>query len=104
MEIPLSVTSCSKSLTKNIETKKLSYVTRMCFKCKIYAKDSKKMLKCISHHKYHIKCVPQSHRQNFDSDDESESFICMACFVFADNSFSDESTNNLFEECRKAYE
>lgn len=76
-------------------------------KCKTYAKDKNQMLKCsFCKHSYHISCVPKSHRENFESDDESESFVCVACYVLDNDDESDddtdESTQNLYEAYRQS--
>ncbi|KAL4716560.1 hypothetical protein ACJJTC_010224 [Scirpophaga incertulas] len=57
------------------------------------------MLKCtLCHLNYHIKCIPLPHRENFDSDDENDGFVCVSCYNVTNDSDSDISSQFLFDE------
>lgn len=87
---------------KILQQEKLSFIR--CMKCKTYSKDRSQMLKCsYCNHSYHMRCVPQSHRENFESDDEDEVFVCEACFILDNDDDSDEFVQNLYEDCRNVY-
>lgn len=70
----------------------------MCVACRKY-EDKKKMVTCsLCEGRYHQICVPKSHKDNFDSDDECN-FVCLRCYKLDDDSDdSADSAKDLYSE------